>query len=358
MNQRFFKHLRLAIPAIVLSSVASGAVATTLNQNVSWTVDRAGTATKYRAVAYGDSIFAGYNTSLFNVAKYAGTTVQAEYLSALWNTDIENVRRTKSGAVAKDIYDNKIVAERAYMQASNTRVVAFEMCGNDGLQARSDFMNQTGTCSNAKLDAAVANCATYVPKAMDFINANAYAGTKVKLVATLHYPGYNTDNKQSKCTDASTGTTVNVQAKMLPLIAKMNYMMCNTARQKGFTCIDTFAEFMGADYDSNADGKIDSEALRYVSGESEASYVNRITTTLRSTVRDANAHFVNASTSYDYLLSDDTHMTYTGGTVGSNSSGSGAARYPSYTGGKSPVWNQFGHERLGWSLSTANPSQP
>ena len=40
------------------------------------------------------------------------------------------------GAVASDIYNNKIVSERSYMQATNTRIVTFEMCGNDGLQAR------------------------------------------------------------------------------------------------------------------------------------------------------------------------------------------------------------------------------
>ena len=77
-------------------------------------------------------------------------TVDAEYLSALWNADIESVRRAKSGAVASDIYNNKIVAERSYMQASSTRVVTFEMCGNDGLQARSSFKSQTGTCNYAR----------------------------------------------------------------------------------------------------------------------------------------------------------------------------------------------------------------
>ena len=95
----------------------------------------------------------------------------------------------------------------------------------------------------------------------------------------------------------------------------MNWWMCDFARQKGFQCADSFAQYMGADYDSNGDGLIDSDALRYVAGESEASYVTRITTTLRSTMRDANTHFVTASTSYDYIQSDDTHPTYTGGTV-------------------------------------------
>jgi hypothetical protein len=85
--------------------------------------------------------------------------VDAEYLSALWNADIESVRRTKSGAVASDIYNNKIVAERSYMQNASTRAVTFEMCGNDGLQARTAFKKQTGTCNYSGMDAAVATTA-------------------------------------------------------------------------------------------------------------------------------------------------------------------------------------------------------
>ena len=110
-------------PAIALLTVAPQAAASTLNQNVSWTIDRAGTTTKYRLVAYGDSIYAGYNGSTTNAARYSAPTVDAEYLSALWNADIESVRRAKSGAVASDIYNNKIVAERSYMQHASTRAV-------------------------------------------------------------------------------------------------------------------------------------------------------------------------------------------------------------------------------------------
>src|SRR5881227_1474512 len=142
-----FFALRMLLPALALLVLGSQASANTLTQNVSWTIDRAGTSTKYRIVAYGDSIYAGYNGSTFNAAKYSAPTVDAEYLSAAWNADIESVRRAKSGAVASDIYNNKIVAERSYMQASSTRVVSFEMCGNDGLQARSNFKSQTGTCN-------------------------------------------------------------------------------------------------------------------------------------------------------------------------------------------------------------------
>ena len=362
MINRFGKNARALLSTLILAAVAGPSMASTLNQNVSWTIDRSGTTAKYRVVAYGDSIYAGYNGSIFNAAKYSAPTVDAEYLSALWGADIESIRRAKSGAVASDVYNNKIVAERSYMQATSTRVVTFEMCGNDGLQARTAFKGQTGTCNYTVLDNAVNSCRTYVAAGMDFINANAHPNTKLKVIANLYYPGYNADNVQSSCRDASTGQTVNLRARFLPAIAKMNWSMCNSARLKGFQCADSFAQYMGADYDSNGDGQVDSAALRYVSGESEASYLARITTTLRPTLRDANTHFATASSSFDYIQSDDVHPTYTGGTVSAGlwggATGTGAARYTSFAGGKSPIWNQYGHERMGWSLSTFSPIAP
>ena len=362
MHTRSRVVLRTLLPTLALMALGSQAAASTLNQNVSWTIDRAAVTTKYRVVAYGDSIYAGYNGSTTNAAKYSAPTVEAEYLSAQWNADVESVRRTKSGAVASDIYDNKIVAERSYMQDASTRVVTFEMCGNDGLQARTDFKKQTGTCSYTKINTGVNSCKTYVAKAMDYINANAYSGVKVKIISNLHYPGYAADNVQSTCKDATTGATVNMRDMFLPKLATMNYWMCEYARQKGFKCADSFAEYMGADYDTNGDGKIDVDGLRYVSGESEASYLTRITSTLKSTIRDSNTHFVSSSSSYDYIQTDDTHPTYTGGTVKAGltggSTGTGAARYTTITGGKNPIWNQYGHERMGWAVSTSNPATP
>ncbi|MFK3651449.1 hypothetical protein ACI2IY_23900 [Lysobacter enzymogenes] len=350
------------LPAAALLALSAPALASTLNQNVSWTIDRAGTSTTYRSVAYGDSIFAGYNGSISNAAKYSAPTVDAEYLSARWNADIENIRRAKSGAVARDVYENKIVAERSYMQAASTRIVSFEMCGNDGLQARSAFKSQTGTCDYSGMDAAINSCKTYVAAAMDYINANASPNVKLKVISNLYYPGYAADNVQSSCRDAGTGQTVNMRDRFLPAIAKMNYWMCEYARQKGFKCVDSFAQYMGADYDSNGDGLVDSDALRYVAGESEASYVNRTATTLRATLRDANTKFVTGSSSYDYIQSDDTHPTYTGGTVSAGlwggTTGSGAPRYSTFSNGRSPIWNQFGHERMGWALSVYQPASP
>jgi lysophospholipase L1-like esterase len=362
MTRCFPAVLRHLLPALALLVVGAQASANTLTQNVSWTIDRAGTSAKYRVVAYGDSIYAGYNGSTTSAAKYAASTVDAEYLSAKWNADIENVRRAKSGALASDIYNNKIVAERSYMQNSATRVVTFEMCGNDGLQARSSFKSQTGTCNYSGLQTAVNNCKTYVAAAMDYINTNAYPGTKLKIITNLFYPGYNADNVQSSCRDSGTGATVNLRDKFLPQLATMNYWMCEYARLKGFKCADSFAQYMGAEYDSDGDGMVDSDALRYIAGESEASYLTRITSTLKPTLRDANAHFVSSSSSYDYIQSDDTHPTYTGGTVRAGlfggTTGSGAPRYTSFTDGKSPIWNQYGHERIGWAVSTYNPAAP
>ena len=362
MTRRIRTLVRRCLPIVALLGMATPAIANTINQNVSWTIDRAGTTAKYRVVAYGDSIYAGYNGSVSNAAKYSAPTVDAEYLSARWNADVESVRRAKSGAVARDVYENKIVAERAYMQAASTRVVTFEMCGNDGLQARSAFKSQTGTCNYAGLDQAVNSCRTYVGSAMDYINVNAHPNTRLKVIANLYYPGYNADNVQSSCTDAGTGRTVNMRDRFLPAIAKMNYAMCESARQKGFQCADSFAQYMGADYDTNGDGQVDSDALRYVLGESEASYVNRIVTTLRSTLRDANTKFVTSSSSFDYIQSDDTHPTYIGGTVSAGlwggTTGTGAPRYTSFTNGRSPIWASYGHERMGWALSVYSPAAP
>src|SRR4030095_11823531 len=188
MKRRFALHLALGVAATV--GMAAPAMGSTVTQNVSWTIDRPGTTTNYRVTAYGDSIYAGYRGSISSVAIRSAPNVDAEYLSQLWNADIEIRRRTKSGAIASDIYNNKIVAERAYMQSTNTRVVTFEMCGNDGLQARSNFAGQSGTCNYAPLTTAVNNCTTYLQAAMQYINANAYAGTRLKVVSNLYYPGY------------------------------------------------------------------------------------------------------------------------------------------------------------------------
>jgi len=364
MNQKLLRQSIALISVMGFLAAGSPAPASSLTQNLAWTIDRPGTTVKYRVVAYGDSIYAGYNGSVFNIAFFAAPTVDADYLQVKWNADMEIHRRCKSGALANQVYNDELVAEKSYMQATNTRVVTFEMCGNDALAARSNLKGQSGVCNFGVLDTALNNCSTYLNAAMSFINANAYSGTKVKATANLPYAGYNADNVLSTCT--VNGARVNMRDQFLPYVAKMNWRMCNYANTYGFKCVDNFATYMGADYDSNADGMIDSAALNYVAGESEATYVTRISVTLKSTLRDANTHFVGAGTSYDYFQSDDTHPTYAGGVVwtgiipGGTASGSSAPDLADsqYVGGKNPFWNQYGHERMGWGLSLFNPATP
>lgn len=357
----FFRFAGSFLVMVGVLLFAAGASANTLTQNTSWTIDRSGTSTKYRVVAYGDSIYAGYYGNLSRAARRAAPMVQGEYLSNAWGTDIEVIRRTKSGAKADDIYNNKIKSEKSYMQATSTRVVSFEMCGNDFLQARDSFAGQSGTCNYSVLDNALTTCTTYQELAMQYINANAYSGVKKKHIMNLYYPGYGADNGLSSCTDAATGQKVNKQDAMLPRLARSNWRACNFAAQYGFDCIDAFAAFMGADYDSNNDGKVDSAALKWKAGESENDYVTRISVTLRSTLKDANTHFTASGTSYDYIQSDDVHPTYYGsstiylGLIGGTGSGSGA---PELTGSPNPQYNRYGHERAGWEHALLNPAAP
>jgi lysophospholipase L1-like esterase len=359
------RHLVRLVLTFLLLLASGDALANTLTQNSSWTIDRSGTTTKYRLVAYGDSIFAGYYGSYSYAAKRASPYVQGEYLSNAWSTDIDVIRRTKSGAKSDDIYNNKIVAERSYMQDPSTRVVVFEMCGNDFLQARDSFAGQSGTCNYSVLENALSTCTTYQALGMQAINQYATTAKK-KMIMNLYYPGYDADNGLSNCTDSGTGQKVNKQNALFTRLAKSNWRACNFAQQYGFECVDAFAQSMGADYDSNGDGLIDSEALRWVAGESEADYVTRITVNLRANVRDANGHLASASTSYDYIQSDNTHPTYAGsstiylGWLGGTGSGSGAPDYSGaqIVGGKNPVWNMYGHEREGWAHSVFNPASP
>ena len=359
-----FRRLTARALALALLGVSAPGAATTINQNTSWTITGTGAGSSQRIVAYGDSIYAGYNGALFSVARRAGPLVQGEYLALAAHGPVEVVRRARSGARAEDVYENKILAEKSYMQASNTRVVTFEMCGNDYLQARTAFAGQSGTCDFAPLEQALSSCTLYTERAMQAINRYA-PSSALKVVSNLYYPGFGADNVTTTCTDSTTRKAVNRRARFLPYLVRSNWRTCELARQNGFECADTFAEFMAADYDSNGDGLIDRDAVRYQPGESEAAYLARLTTgPLAATLRDANAHLASAGASYDYLQSDDVHPTHFSPAVISlglftgSGSGAGPADFSAaqLEAGKNPEWNRWGHERLGWRLSTFLPS--
>ena len=332
IRSRLRAAMRRLLVVLTLLGLGAGAAANTLTQNVSWTIDRAGTTTKYRIVAYGDSIYAGYNGSITNAAKYAAPTVDAEYLSALWNADIESVRRAKSGAVASDIYNNKIVAERSYMQASSTRVVTFEMCGNDGLQARSSFKGQTGTCDYSGLD----HGRLQLREARRGLDGLHQRERLSRHQAQDHLepvlPGL-CRRQRAEFVPGRIDRHDGEPARRLPAPARRHELLDVRVRAaeglpvRGQLRRSTWAPT------STATATVRSTPRRCAMWPARAtsSYVNRITSTLRSTIRDANTHFVSASSSYDYIQSDDTHPTYTGGTVNAGlfggTTGTGAPRY-------------------------------
>ncbi len=340
--------------------LAGGAGATTIAQNSSWTVTRPGATQTLRIVAYGDSIFAGY-TGATTVARRAAPYVAGEYCAALLGQNVQVHRRCQSGGVASDIY-NRINSstDRAFMQDASTRIVTFEMCGNDYLQARSSFKSASGTCNYTGLNTAFNNCKNFTQLAMQNINTFANANTRLKIVSNLYYPGFNADNSFSTCTDPvngdpANGNRVNMQTLFLPRLAESNWWTCKLAADNGFQCADSFATYMARDYDSDGDGLNDSDAIRYIPGESLDDYKARIVS-LRATLRDANFKLVNTTTSFDYIQSDDTHPTFEGATASTfltTPGGNNAVLFPTagpYPDGMNPHWNQNGHDRMGWML--------
>jgi len=166
----------------------------------------------------------------------------------------------------------------------------------------------------------------------DYINANAMP-RQVEGYLEPVLPGYAADNVQSSCKDATTGATVNMQTTFLPYIAKMNYWMCEYARQRDSSApITSPSSWAPTTIQWRRDDRL--QCLRYVAGESESSYVTRITSTLRSTIRDANTHFVSSSSSYDtssQTTSPDLHRPAPLKQPVWRYTGSGAPRYTSFT---------------------------
>ena len=183
--------------------------------------------------------------------------------------------------IASDVYNNKIVAERSWMQSTNTRVVTFELCGNDGLQARSALQGpdrhlQLRRARHRRWPTArpssLVRWTTSTPMPIP--------GVKLKVIANLYYPGYNGRQRaQLLHVTRAPAPRVNMQ-RQVPACAwrSMNYWMCEYARTRRASSAWTTSPFTWARTTiRNGDGQVDSAALRYVAGETEAAYVTRIT---------------------------------------------------------------------------------
>jgi lysophospholipase L1-like esterase len=331
-----------------------------LAQHTTWTIDR-GSAQTYRVVAYGDSIYAGFQRSFGAVARRSAPWIAGEYFANATGANVEVVRRALTGGLASEV-EGLIESDKSYMEQASTRAVYFEMCGNDYLQARKALSGQGGRCDYGGLDTALQTCITNTEKAMVRIAASATTAT-AKVATNLYYPGFDADNAPMHCTDPASAQRINMQDALLPYMARSNWRTCTLARSHGFACADSFAEFMGADADTNGDGISDVDGLRFNPSESEDDYVKRISVTVRSTIHDANHKGVTgaAAPSADYIFSDDVHPTVFGtATISSGGTGHGPPDFTTaqLTNGRNPQWNLFGHERMGLALWLAAPPTP
>jgi lysophospholipase L1-like esterase len=312
----------------------------TIAQNTMVTIDR-GRSTTARVVAYGDSIFAGYQGAIASVARRAAPYVAAEYAAKDWDVNVEVVRRARSGAVAARVA--QVIEENHEFMTPSTRAVLVELCGNDYLKARRAFAQASGTCDVSVIHDALTACVAGTKTALATINRYAPSGAR-KVLMNLYYPGFGADDRPSLCTDPTTGKPLNVQNVLLPVMARSNWRACTLARSEGFACADAFAAVMAGD-DESADVAFDPN-------EPEDAYVARLIER-RAVLHDPNAKPIGNGTFADYMLDDDIHPTYELGTIPIR----GAWRsVPDFTdaqiqGGKNPKWNASGHERLGYVLA-------
>src|SRR5207245_5457410 len=63
---------------------SSEVLANTVTQNVSWTIDRAGTSAKYHVDGHGDSIYVGYHGYTCAVTIWSAPNVSRQYGRTVW----------------------------------------------------------------------------------------------------------------------------------------------------------------------------------------------------------------------------------------------------------------------------------
>ena len=215
----------------------------------------------------------------------------------------------------RDIYNNKIVAERSYMQATNTRVVTFEMCGNDGLQARSSFAGQSGTCNyGAARHRARATARPTSSSRCTTSTHNAYAGDEAEGRLEPLLPGLRRRQRAQhlhRSGDRAAGQQA--ERRSCRTSRKMNWRACNFAQQLRLRVRRQLRAVHGRRLrlERRRPDRLRRAPLRPGRVGSGLRHPHHHARCARR-IRDANTHFANASTSYDYIQSDDTHPTYTG----------------------------------------------
>ncbi len=263
-----------------------------------------GTYTTTRVVtAFGDSIVAGY----------CGLFCRSDSYGVYYGRAVANARdaqvsyrgRAQSGEVMSQIAD-RVSSNLTDLRAAD--YITIEGCGNDFLDARSSYRNQSDCTNETVLATALDRCRTNMVRALNTIAANRKAGSQV-LVMSLYYPGLNSD-KGRTC-----GSLKHFDV-FIDYLLEANWTMCNEAWARGFKCVDGMAAFNAADVDTtlDADTTPDINQVRInqaTDAGNFANYYNRVLAS-KAVLTDANTKRTGTSTTADYLQSDDTHPTSAG----------------------------------------------
>ncbi|HWN66802.1 MAG TPA: SGNH/GDSL hydrolase family protein [Haliangium sp.] len=264
-----------------------------------------GTSTTTRTYsAFGDSIAAGYcgifcRTDSFSVR-------HARDVANRFDATVSYRGRAVSGDLMSQIADEVSIYRS---EVATADFIAIDGCGNDYLDARGSFRNQT-TCAETVLATALDTCHTNLVRALNTIAANKKP-TATVVVMNLYYPGVNAD-KSRTCSTGGTHFDV-----FLDYIVESNWIACTEALARGFDCADAFAGFNAADFDTDGDGLVDSNEIRFdpISDIDDFNnYYTRIVINNKHLIKDANLKQVSPTSTADYLQSDDTHPTAAGHT--------------------------------------------
>ena len=263
-----------------------------------------GTSTTTRVVtAFGDSIVAGYCGIFCRLDSYG--VYYGRRVAEAKDATVSYRGRAQSGEVMSQIA-SRVASNLTDLRAADTIVI--EGCGNDFLDARSSYRNQSDCTNETVLATALDRCRTNLRTALNTIASNRKAGSQV-LVMSLYYPGMNSDKGRT----CGTGKHFDV---FIDYLLEANWTMCNEAWSRGFKCVDGLAAFNAADVDTTLDADttpdIDQVRINQATDAGNfANYYNRVLAS-KAVLTDANTKRTGTSTTADYLQSDDVHPTAAG----------------------------------------------
>jgi lysophospholipase L1-like esterase len=262
-----------------------------------------GTFTTTRVyTALGDSIAAGYCGIFCRTDSFA--VFHARDMANRFDASVAYRGRAHSGWLMADIADDA-AAHASDLRASD--FVSIEGCGNDYLDARSSYRGQSDCTNELVIAQALDTCQSHLVRALNTLQANKKAGSTT-VVANLYYPGVNADKSRA----CGSGSHFDV---FLDYIVESNWFVCNEAVKRGFQCADALAVFNAADIDTDGDGAIDREEIRFNPAtdlDNFDAYYTRVVLQNKHLITDANVKRISSTSTADYLQSDDTHPSSAG----------------------------------------------